>query len=78
MEIYMDDFTIYGTTFEEEKSNLEMVLKRYQDYNLSLNSEKYLMMMEEGVVLGHFISSKGIQVDPTKIEVISTLPTPMK
>lgn len=28
MEIYMDDFTIYGTTFEEEKSNLEKVLKR--------------------------------------------------
>ena len=31
-------------------------------------------MMEEGVVLGHFISSKGIEVDPTKIAVISTLP----
>lgn len=30
----------------------------------------------EGVVLGHLISSKGIQVDPTKIDVISTLPTP--
>lgn len=36
------------------------------------------MMMEEGLVLGHFISSKGIQVDPAKIEVISTLPTPEK
>ena len=55
MEIYMDDLTIYGTTFEEAKENLEKVLKRCQDYNLSLNNEKCYMMME-GVVLGHFIS----------------------
>ena len=74
MEIYMDYFTIYWTTFDEAKANLEKVLKICQDYNLSLNSEKYFMMIEERVALGHFISSKGIQVDPTKIEVISTLP----
>ena len=60
MEIYMDNFTIYGATFEEEKTNLEMVLKRCQGYRLSLNSDKYFMMMEEGVVLGHFILFKGI------------------
>lgn len=71
----MDDLTAYGTTFEKAKLNLEKVLKICQEYNLSLNSEKCFMMMEEGVVLGHFILSQGIQVDPTKIEVISTLPT---
>lgn len=71
----MDDFTIYGVTFKEEKENSEIVRKRCQDYNLSLNSGKFLIMIEEGVVLGHFISSKGIQVNPTKIEVISTLLT---
>ena len=52
-----------------------MELKICQEDNIFLNCEKYFMMMEEGVVLGHFISSKCIQVDPTKIEVISTLPT---
>ena len=36
------------------------------------------MLMQEGVVLGHFISATGIQVDPTKIEVILTLPIPTK
>ena len=36
------------------------------------------MMMQEGVVLGHFISPKGIEVDPTKIEVICTLAIPVK
>ena len=34
------------------------------------------MMMSEGVVLGHFISANGIQVDPSKIKVIKNIPTP--
>jgi hypothetical protein len=34
------------------------------------------MMMSEGVVLGHFISYAGIQVDPAKIQVILDIPTP--
>ena len=34
------------------------------------------MMMSEGVVLGNFISSQGIQVDPSKIQVIQNLPIP--
>ena len=35
-------------------------------------------MMKEGVVLGHFISPKGIEVDPAKVKVISTLSIPTK
>ena len=34
--------------------------------------------MQEGIVLGHFISAAGIQVDLAKIEVIQTLPIPTK
>ena len=34
------------------------------------------MMMSEGVILGHFISVSGIQVDPVKIKVISNIPIP--
>ena len=74
----MDDFTTHGTMFEEAHANLEKVLKRCQEYNLSLNSEKHYFMMEEGVVLGHYLSSFGIQVDLVKIVMITTLPTPTK
>ena len=63
---------------KEAQDNLEKVFKRCQGYNLSLNSEKCYMMMEEGVVLGHCLSSFEIQGDPTKIVVINTLPTPAK
>lgn len=46
MEIYMDDFTTYGGTFEEALNNLQKKLQRCEYHNLSLNSEKCLMMMQ--------------------------------
>ena len=33
-------------------------------------------MVEQGIVLGHIISSRGMEVDPAKIVVISQLPHP--
>jgi hypothetical protein len=67
MEIFMDDFTPYGTDFIEALYNLERVLKGCIQSHLSLSTEKCHMKMSEGVVLGHFISYAGIQVDPAKI-----------
>ena len=55
----MDDFTTCGVTFEEAMMNLEKVLIRCQEHNLAPNSEKCFMLMQEGVVLGHFISAAG-------------------
>ena len=78
MEIYMDDFIAFGVTFEEALMNLEKVLVQCKEHNLSLNNEKCFMLMQEGVGLGHFISTTRIQVDPTKIEVILTFPIPKK
>jgi len=63
----MDDFTTYGETYEKALSNLEKILKRCQVHNLSFSHENFFMMMSQGIVLGHFISSEGIQVDPHKI-----------
>ena len=76
MEIFMDDFTPYGKDFEEGLKNLEKVLTRCEQTQLSLSTEKCHMMMSEGVVLGHFLSTNGIQVDPSKIRVIKNIPTP--
>ena len=53
------------------------VLKRCIENDLVLNWEKCHFMATLGVVLGHFISKEGIQVDPTKIELISKLPSPI-
>jgi hypothetical protein len=76
VEVYMVDFTIYGNTYQEALDNLEKVLIRCQEMNLSLSHEKCKMLLIEGVVLGNHVSSKGIKVDPAKIEVIAKVPTP--
>ncbi|KAL4380087.1 hypothetical protein GQ457_02G027270 [Hibiscus cannabinus] len=76
LEIFMDDFSTFGKDFDSCLSNLEKVLIRCKETNLILNWEKCHFMVDEGIVLGHKISSKGIEVDQAKIDVISKLPPP--
>ena len=63
MEIFMDDFSVYGSYFENCLENLETVLQRCQDKNLALNMEKCHFMVTEGIVLGHKIYVAGLEVD---------------
>ena len=76
MEVYMDDITVYGGDFEECLTNLEAILQRCIEKNLVLNWEKCHFMVNQGIVLGHIISSRGIEVDKAKIDIISKLPPP--
>ncbi|KAL4385709.1 hypothetical protein GQ457_15G017600 [Hibiscus cannabinus] len=76
LEIFMDDFSTFGEDFNNCLSNLEKVLKRCKETNLVLNWEKCHFMVDEGIVLGHKISSRGMEVEKAKIEVISKLPPP--
>ncbi|CAM8959356.1 unnamed protein product [Rhodiola kirilowii] len=76
MEVFMDDFSVYGSSFDSCLSNLSDVLHRCVDTNLVLNWEKCHFMVQEGIVLGHMVSHRGIEVDRAKIEVIEKLPPP--
>ena len=80
MEIFMDDFIVYVSSFEHCLQNLGTVLQRCQDKNLALNWEKCHFMMLEGIVLGHRISVAGLEVDQAKVSIINTLfpPTTVK
>lgn len=70
----MDTFSMFGSSFEHCLSNLELVLTLCVETNLMLNWEKRHFMVKEGIFLGHYISSKGIEVDKAKIDVIEKLP----
>ncbi|GJR64616.1 reverse transcriptase domain-containing protein [Tanacetum coccineum] len=74
MEVFMDDFSIFGDSFDLCLSNLEKMLKRCEDTNLVLNWEKCHFMFREGIVLGHKISKSRIEVDRAKVDVIAKLP----
>ncbi|GJV65289.1 reverse transcriptase domain-containing protein [Tanacetum coccineum] len=64
-----------GKTHSPDHTEQKM-LKRCEDTNLALNWEKSHFMVKEGIVLGHKISKKGIEVDKAKIDVIAKLPHP--
>ncbi|XP_074297477.1 uncharacterized protein LOC141628205 [Silene latifolia] len=77
MEVFMDDFSVYGSGFFSCLSNLNKILQRYIEVNLVLNWEKCHFMVNEGVVLGYLVSDKRIQVDRAKVQVIEQLPPPV-
>src|SRR5215469_14577954 len=76
MEVFMDDFSVHGSTFDSCLINLKKVLSKCEETNLVLNWEKCHFMVREGIVLGHKISAKGIEVDRAKIEIIEKMPMP--
>nr|GFB02359.1 reverse transcriptase domain-containing protein [Tanacetum cinerariifolium] len=76
MEVFMDDFLVFGNSFSTCLTNLERMLKRCEDTKLVLNWEKSHFMVKKGIVLGHKISKKGIEVNKAKIKVTSKLPHP--
>ncbi|RDX71152.1 Retrovirus-related Pol polyprotein from transposon 17.6, partial [Mucuna pruriens] len=76
MEVFMDDFTMYDESFDACLENLSRVLTRCINTNMVLNFEKCHFMVTEGIVLGHLVSSRGIEVDKSKIDIITSLPNP--
>ncbi|XP_065854963.1 uncharacterized protein [Euphorbia lathyris] len=76
IEVFMDDFTIYGDSFDECLINLGKILKRCLKFNLVLNYEKWHFMVNQSIILGHVVSARGIEVDRAKIDVIPSLPYP--
>ncbi|GJR54030.1 putative nucleotidyltransferase, ribonuclease H [Tanacetum coccineum] len=76
MEVFMDDFSVFGNSFDCCLANLDRMLARCEETNLVLNWEKCHFMVKEGIVLGHKISRAGIEVDRAKIDVIAKLPYP--
>ncbi|GKA98692.1 reverse transcriptase domain-containing protein [Tanacetum coccineum] len=76
MEVFMDDFSVFGNSFDNCLNILDKMLQHCKDANLVLNWEKCHFMVKEGIVLGHKVSSAGLEVDKAKINVISKLPPP--
>jgi hypothetical protein len=71
----MDDFSVFGDSFDDCLTNLEKVLSRCEEKNLVLNWEKCHFVVTNGIVFGHIVLSKGIEVDKFKIELIANLAT---
>ncbi|GKE06366.1 reverse transcriptase domain-containing protein, partial [Tanacetum coccineum] len=76
MEVFMDDFSVFGDSFSLCLSHLDKMLKRCEDINLVLNWEKCHFMVKESIVLAYKILKSRIKVDRAKVDVIAKLPHP--
>ena len=62
IEVFMDDFTVYGDSFDRCLENLSLILKKCIETNLVLNYEKCYFMVDQGIVLGHVVSWRLIKL----------------
>ncbi|GJX55032.1 reverse transcriptase domain-containing protein [Tanacetum coccineum] len=77
VEVFRDDFSLFGNSFDNCLHNLDKMLKRCKDASLVLNWEICHFMGKEEIVLGHKVFGAGLEVDKVKIDVISKLPPPL-
>jgi hypothetical protein len=76
VEVFMDNFSVYGKTFMDCLANMDKVLTRCAEVDLVLNWEKCHFMVNQGIVFGHVISERGIEVEKAKVETVEQLPPP--
>ncbi|GJS30274.1 reverse transcriptase domain-containing protein [Tanacetum coccineum] len=66
IKVFMDDFSVFGNSFDKCLNNLNNMLQRCKDAHLVLNWEKCHFMLKEGIVIGYKVSSAGHEVDKAK------------
>ncbi|GJS94838.1 reverse transcriptase domain-containing protein [Tanacetum coccineum] len=76
VEVFMDDFFVFGSSFDHCLNNLDKMFQRCKYAHLVFNWEKYHFMVKERIMFGHKVSEAGLEVDKAKIDVISKLPPP--
>ena len=72
----MDDFLVFEPSFDACLEQLTQILDACVKKHLVFSWEKSHFMVREGIVLGHLVSSKGLEVDKAKVEVIQDLAFP--
>ena len=80
--VVANDTIVYGsgTTFEDAEKDHEINLlklrEKCKEQHLNLNNDKAVVKTSEIKFMGHLISSKGVEADPSKIEAIVKIPSP--
>lgn len=75
--VFIDHILIYSRSQQERAENLRLVLRRLQEEKLYAKLSKCEFWMEQVPFLGHIVSSKGISIDPSKVEAITNWPRPV-
>lgn len=68
--VYIDDITIWSTTWQEHIIRLRTVLKRLIQHNVKLKPTKCHFGFRKLNFLGHTVSKEGVAPDPEKIAAV--------
>ena len=74
--IYLDDIIIFGKSFQEHLSRLELVLCRIKEAGLKIKGSKCRVFQKSIHFLGHIISKDGVEVDPDKVSAVANMKPP--
>jgi hypothetical protein len=75
LEIFIDNFCVFSSK-EDHFEHLRLTFEKCRESSLCLHPEKCFFGMQQGVLLGHIVSSKGVEVDKDKIQCIARLQVP--
>ena len=76
VEMYVDDMIVKSTDRPGHILALRKFFERLRKYNMRLKLAKFAFGVTLGKLLGYVISSRGIEIDPTKIKAILSMPPP--
>ncbi|CAF4301792.1 unnamed protein product, partial [Didymodactylos carnosus] len=76
--VYLDDVIIYSSTFDQHLKDIDDVLGRLSESNLTLKASKCHFCQKELRYLGHIVSADGIRPDREKLRAVRDFPVPFK
>ena len=74
--VFFDDILVYSKTLSLHTQHLEMIFKALLDAQFYLKYTKCVFAQTQVDYLGHIVSGKGVEPDPSKIQAMLQWPTP--
>ena len=75
--VYLDDIIIFSDSYEEHLEDLELIMSRLQDANLTLKKEKCYLFKTNVNFLGYTLCCKGVKPQTEKVEAIGKMGPPV-
>ena len=76
VEVYLDDFIVFGCSEDEFYSNLEQTLMRCKLKHITLNPSKCRFGVERIEYVGHTIDATGVSFSRQKLDSVLAMPKP--
>lgn len=74
--VYLDDIIIYSPSYTQHHQDIQAVLDKLREANLTVNMKKSQFFRTNLTFLGHVVTANGVAVDDEKIRAVQAFPVP--